>query len=212
MTSGGSSATDSSARPMAARRRTSRGPSTSAFNARALLAAREKRRIGMRAAHLVDGRAGRLRRDRQDRRTVRAVPSGSSRAHVVTAILPIASLLGTRPVQVVAVGGSVRRDELTCVGPVAAATLARYRFDLAVIGAPGSSAQVGHHRADRGRGRGAARGIERTERVIVIADGSKVGAATPIVVARPAGPGRPRDGRRRRQSELLDFGSSAWRS
>ena len=126
----------------------------------------------------------------------------------VTASLPIASLLGTRPVEVVALGGSVRRDELTCVGPVAVATLGRYRFDLAVVGAAGSQRALGHHRARRRRGRDPARRPSSgPSGVVVIADGSKIGGAANAVVADadrirtlvtdPSAPGDELDGARR---------------
>jgi DeoR/GlpR family transcriptional regulator of sugar metabolism len=102
---------------------------------------------------------------------------------IVTASLPIASLLGTRPLRVVAVGGSVLRDELSCVGPIAAAALGNYRFDAAVIGAAGVSARWGITELTEEEAAVQRAALERTERVIVIADGSKVGASTPIVVA-----------------------------
>jgi DeoR family transcriptional regulator of aga operon len=85
-------------------------------------------------------------------------------------------------VRVVAVGGSVLRDELSCVGPIAAAALAHYRFDAAVIGAAGISARWGITELTEDEAAVQRAALERTERVIVIADGSKVGAATPIVV------------------------------
>src|SRR6188474_306902 len=101
---------------------------------------------------------------------------------VVTASLPIASLLGTRPLRVMAVGGAVLRDELTCVGPVAIGTLAQYRFDAAVIGAAGISARWGITELTEEEAAVQRAALDRTERVIVIADGSKVGAVTPLVV------------------------------
>ncbi len=67
----------------------------------------------------------------------------------VTASLTTASLLGTRPIRVVAIGGVVLQDELTTVGPTAIAAFGRYRFDLAVIGAAGVLGSLGDHRADR---------------------------------------------------------------
>jgi len=100
----------------------------------------------------------------------------------VTASLPIASLLGTRPVEVVALGGAVRRDELTCVGPAAAATLERYRFDLAVVGAAGLSARWGLTELDDGDAEVQRRAIDRAARLVVIADGSKIGTAANAVV------------------------------
>jgi DeoR/GlpR family transcriptional regulator of sugar metabolism len=153
------------------------------FNARALQHAREKRLIGMRAATLVDDvRLLFVGIGSTTEQFTRYLP-GRSDLTVVTASLPIASLLGTRPVRVVALGGSVLRDELTCVGPITAATLGRYRFDAAVIGAAGLSARWGITELTDDEAEIQRAAIDRAARLIVIVDGSKVGASTPIVVA-----------------------------
>lgn len=154
-----------------------------AFNPRALQRTREKRRIGMRATHLVgDAHVVYVGIGTTAEQFARFLPVRPGLV-VVTASLPTASLLGTRPVEVVALGGTVRRDELTCVGPVAAATLGRFRFDLAVIGAAGLSARWGLTELDDGEAEIQRLAIERAARVVVIADGSKIGAATNAVVA-----------------------------
>src|SRR5438132_9305111 len=112
-----------------------------AFNARALQHAREKRLIGMRTTELLDGaRVVFLGIGTTAEQFARYLPAHSEMT-VVTASLPIASLLGTRPVRTVAIGGSVLRDELSCNGPAAIHDLERYRFDLAVIGAAGLSSR-----------------------------------------------------------------------
>ena len=174
------------------------------FNARALLAAREKRLIGMRAAALVeDARVVFVGIGSTTEQFAQYLPARRD-LMIVTASLPIASLLGTRPVRVVTAGGFVLRDELTCVGPIAAATLAQYRFDAAVIGAAGISARWGITELTEEEAAVQRVALERSERVIVIADGSKVGVATPIVVG-PAqrmttlvtDPSAPRDELRR---------------
>ena len=153
-----------------------------AFNARALQHTREKRRIGMRATRLLgDARVVYVGIGTTAEQFARFLPVAPGLV-VVTASLPTASLLGTRPVDVVALGGAVRRDELTCVGPVAAATLGRFRFDLAVIGAAGLSAKWGLTEVDDGDAEIQRLVIERSARVVVIADGSKVGTATNAVV------------------------------
>ena len=154
-----------------------------AFNARALQHTREKRQIGMRATRLLgDARVVFVGIGTTAEQFARFLPVHPGLI-AVTASLPIASLLGTRPVEVVALGGSVRRDELTCVGPVAAATLGRFRFDLAVIGAAGLSARWGLTELDDAEAEIQRSALERSDRVVVIADGSKVGAATNAVVA-----------------------------
>lgn len=153
-----------------------------AFNARALQHTREKRQIGMRATHLLgDARVVFVGIGTTAEQFARFLPVRPGLV-VVTASLTTASLLGTRPVEVVALGGAVRRDELTCVGPVAAATLSRFRFDLAVIGAAGLSAQWGLTELDDDEAEIQRLAIERSARVVVIADGSKIGTAMNAIV------------------------------
>ena len=154
-----------------------------AFNARALRHTREKRRIGMRATRLLgDARVVFVGIGTTAEQFARFLPARQGLV-AVTASLPIASLLGTRPLDVVTLGGSVRHDELTCVGPVAAATLARFRFDLAVVGAAGLSAHWGLTELDDGEAEIQRIAIERADRLVVIADGSKIGTAANAVVA-----------------------------
>jgi DeoR/GlpR family transcriptional regulator of sugar metabolism len=154
-----------------------------AFNARALRNTREKRRIGMRATQLLgDARVIFVGIGTTAEQFARFLPVRPG-LRVVTASLTTASLLGTRPIDVVVLGGSVRRDDLTAVGPIAAATLARYGFDLAVLGAAGLSARWGLTELDDGEAEIQRLAIERSARVIVIADGSKIGVATNAVVA-----------------------------
>ena len=152
------------------------------FNARALQAAREKRLIGMRAVALVqDVRVLFLGIGSTTEQFAQYLPARADLT-VVTPSLPIASLLGTRALKVVTLGGRVLRDELTCVGPDAVAALARYRFDAAVIGAAGISARWGITELTEEEAAVQRAALAQTDRVVVIADGSKVGAATPIVV------------------------------
>ncbi|HSS36776.1 MAG TPA: DeoR/GlpR family DNA-binding transcription regulator [Patescibacteria group bacterium] len=154
-----------------------------AFNARALQHTREKRRIGMRATRLLgDARVIYVGMGTTAEQFARFLPVRPGLV-AVTASLPIASLLGTRPVEVVALGGSVRRDELTCVGPAAVATLGRYRFDLAVVGAAGVSARWGITEVDDADAEIQRSAIDRADRLVVIADGSKIGGAANAVVA-----------------------------
>jgi DeoR family transcriptional regulator, aga operon transcriptional repressor len=153
-----------------------------AFNARALQHTREKRRIGMRATVLLgDARVLFVGIGTTAEQFARFLPVHPGLV-VVTPSLPTASLLGTRPVDVIALGGNVRRDELTCVGPAAAATLGRFHFDLAIIGAAGLSARWGLTELDDADAEIQRLAIERADRVVVIADGSKIGAACNAVV------------------------------
>jgi len=154
-----------------------------AFNARALQHAREKRLIGMRTTELLDGaRVVFLGIGTTAEQFARYLPHHLEMT-VVTASLPIASLLGTRPVRVVAIGGSVLRDELSCNGPAAIRALERYRFDLAVIGAAGLSARWGITELTDEEAETQRTAIDRADRLIVMADGSKISSATNAVVA-----------------------------
>jgi DeoR/GlpR family transcriptional regulator of sugar metabolism len=153
-----------------------------AFNARALERTREKRLIGMRATSLIAGaRTIFVGIGTTAEQFARYLPA-STDLNVVTASLPTASLLGTRPLRVVALGGRVLRDELTCVGGPALATLERYRFDVAIVGAAGFSARWGLTELNEAEAEVQRAALARSARVVVIADASKIGTATSIVV------------------------------
>ncbi len=153
------------------------------FNARALEHAPEKRMIGMRATELVgSARVLFVGIGTTAEQFARYLPARDDLT-VVTASLPIASLLGTRAVRVVCLGGAILRDELSCIGSAAIRTLSTYRFDLAVIGAAGLSAQWGITELTDEEAEVQRTALERAERVVVIADGSKIGGATSAVVA-----------------------------
>jgi DeoR/GlpR family transcriptional regulator of sugar metabolism len=102
---------------------------------------------------------------------------------VVTGSLPVASLLGTRPVRVVVLGGQVRRDELSVVGPLAWTGLARWRFDVAIVGAAGISARWGITDLESDDAEINRLALEQAAVGVVLADGSKVGRAAPAIVA-----------------------------
>ncbi len=154
-----------------------------AFNARALQHTREKRLIAVRAVSMAENCSmlflGVGTTVEQFARYLHV----RSEMTAVTPSLPIASLLGTRDLRVVALGGTVRRDDLTATGPVAVATLARYRFDVAVIGAAGVSARWGVTELSDEEAEVQRVAITRAERVILLADGSKIGVAASAVVA-----------------------------
>jgi DeoR/GlpR family transcriptional regulator of sugar metabolism len=159
-----------------------------AFNSRALQHAAAKRRIGMAAARLVDGAStlfvGVGTTAEHFARFLAASPS----LMVITASLPIASLLGTRSIRAVVLGGVVQHEELGCSGPVALATIARYHADVAVIGAAGISARGGITELEDDVAETNRMMIERSDSVMLIADGSKLGSITRATVA-PMGNG-----------------------
>ncbi|MGD0122456.1 MAG: DeoR/GlpR family DNA-binding transcription regulator [Candidatus Limnocylindrales bacterium] len=154
-----------------------------AFNSRALANAREKRLIALEAVRRIDdAQMLYLGIGTTAEHFARYLPARTDLT-VVTGSLPIASMLGTRPSRAVILGGSVRRDELSCVGPVARAALERYRFDLAVLGTAGLTARWGLTDLNDEEAEIHRLAIERSGRLMVIADGSKLGQVTGSVVA-----------------------------
>jgi DeoR family transcriptional regulator, aga operon transcriptional repressor len=155
------------------------------FNARALEHAAEKRLIGMRAAEELAGPSvlfvGVGTTTEQFSLFLHPAPG----LQVITGSLPVASLLGSRPVHVIALGGAVREEELSCVGPIATATIARYRADVAVLGAAGVSAQCGVTEFDDDVAEVNRAAISHSSRLVVLADASKIGVDARAVVAPP---------------------------
>ena len=154
-----------------------------AFNARALTNAREKRLVALEAVGFIgDAQMLYVGIGTTAEHFARYLPPRTDLT-VVTGSLPIASMLGTRPARAVVLGGSVRHDELSCVGPVARASLERYRFDLAVLGTAGLTARWGLTDLNDEEAEIHRLAIERSARLMVIADGSKLGSVTGSVVA-----------------------------
>jgi DeoR family transcriptional regulator of aga operon len=152
-------------------------------NARTLRHAKEKRLIAKRAAELTVGvRSMFLGIGTTVEHFARLLPARED-LMVVTPSLAVASLLGTRNVRVIIAGGLVRQDELTCIGASAVEAVRRYNTDTAVIGAAGLSARRGVTELDDRDADVIRGGLERTERIIVIADGSKFGAVAMSTVA-----------------------------
>jgi DeoR/GlpR family transcriptional regulator of sugar metabolism len=154
-----------------------------AFNARALEHAAEKRLIGMRAAEEFGGAAVLFVGVGTTAEQFSLFLSPAPELQVITASLPVASLLGSRPVSVVALGGAVREEELACVGPIATASVRRYRTDVAVIGAAGVSARFGVTELDDDIAEVNRAAIEHSARLVVLADGSKIGVDASSIVA-----------------------------
>jgi DeoR family fructose operon transcriptional repressor len=148
------------------------------FNARALENAPAKRVIGMHAAELLaPERTMFIGIGSTTEQFAMFLPSRNELT-VVTGSLPVASLLGTRKGRVVVLGGSVLTDELACIGPVAAATVRRYHADLAVLGAAGVSARHGITELSDEAAEIQRLMVEHSDRLVIIADGSKIGEIT----------------------------------
>jgi DeoR family transcriptional regulator, aga operon transcriptional repressor len=105
----------------------------------------------------------------------RALASRSG-LRVVTNALNIASELAVRSnIELVVCGGSARAESYELVGPLAELTIANINLDIAIIGVDGISPSAGfttHHEVEAHTNRALARAAER---VIVVADSSKVG-------------------------------------
>jgi DeoR/GlpR family transcriptional regulator of sugar metabolism len=154
-----------------------------AVNSRAFQHAREKRLIALAASEVLeDASVVFIGIGTTCEQLAQFIPARPELT-VVTGSLPVASLLGTRPVRVVVLGGQVRRDELSVVGPQAWAGLARWRFDVAVMGAAGITARWGITDLDSDDAEINRLALEQAALGVVIADGSKVGRAAPAIVA-----------------------------
>jgi DeoR family transcriptional regulator of aga operon len=105
----------------------------------------------------------------------RALASRSG-LRVVTNALNIASELAVRAnIELVVCGGSARSESYELVGPLAELTLANINLEVAIIGVDGVSATAGfttHHEVEAHTNRAL---LGAAERVIVVADSSKIG-------------------------------------
>lgn len=102
---------------------------------------------------------------------------------VITPSLVVAGLLGARGVQVIMIGGSVKHGELSCVGAAALDCVQRYNTDVAIIGAAGVSAKQGISDPDDQEAGVIRAALERADRIVVLADGSKFGEVALSTVA-----------------------------
>jgi DeoR/GlpR family transcriptional regulator of sugar metabolism len=153
------------------------------FNARALQNAGAKRLIGMAAAESLQvARTVFIGIGSTTEQFAMFLPARAELT-VITGSIPVASLLGTRKGRVIVLGGSVLTNELACVGPVASATVRRYRAELAVLGAAGLSARDGITELDDEAAEIHRLMIRQSTSLTILADGSKLGQATMAAVA-----------------------------
>jgi DeoR family transcriptional regulator, aga operon transcriptional repressor len=95
---------------------------------------------------------------------------------VVTNALNIAAELAVRPqIRLVVTGGVSRTQSYELVGPIADGALAGLNMAVAVVGVDGISARGGLTTHDEIEAHTNATMIRRADRVIVVADGSKIG-------------------------------------
>lgn len=99
---------------------------------------------------------------------------------VVTNSVNIAALLPTRPgTTVVLTGGQLRQHTQELIGPLAERFLESIRINVAIVGAAGVSATHGLTTNDEAKARSRRAIIAHADQVVVVADGSKVGANSP---------------------------------
>jgi DeoR/GlpR family transcriptional regulator of sugar metabolism len=153
-----------------------------AFNARALQHTGPKRLIGMAAAELVRDAATMFVGIGTTTEQFAQFLPGRRDLTVITGSVPIASLLGTRSPRVVILGGTVRRDELSCIGPVAAATVRRYHADVAVLGAAGLTVRHGVTELNDDEAEIQRLMVEHSDSLVMVADGTKLGFTAPVQV------------------------------
>ena len=157
-----------------------------AFNSRALHYSAEKRLIGARAAQMIEpGQTIFLGEGTTTAQFAQFLPPHPNLLGI-TAALSHASLLCSRGIRVIVAGGKLDPNELGTTGPIAEATIQRFYVDVCVLGAAGLDPEIGvtevdHEVADLHRLM-----MERSRRVVLLADGSKLGFRAPAVVARAA--------------------------
>ncbi len=95
---------------------------------------------------------------------------------IITNALNIASELALRPnLKLIVTGGWARAESYELVGPMADASFSGLNLDLAIVGVDGISAQGGITTHDVVEAHTNRAMIDRARKVIVVADGSKVG-------------------------------------
>ena len=127
------------------------------------------------AARIPDGSAVGMTGGTTTTEVARAL-ADRERLTVVTNSLSIASELAVRPnLRLVVTGGVARTESYELVGPLAEASLAALNLDVVLIGVDGITATAGlttHHEVEAHTNRAL---MSRARRVIVVADGSKIG-------------------------------------
>ncbi len=153
------------------------------FNSRALQFSAQKRLIGAQAAQLIEpGQTLFLGEGTTTSQFAQFLPP-HPHLQVITTSLSHASLLCSRNISVIVVGGKLHADELTMTGPIAEATIQRFYADLCVLGAAGLDPTVGLTEVDYESAALHRLMMERSRHVMVLTDHSKLGFCAPAVVA-----------------------------
>ena len=155
-----------------------------AYEARKLLAGPHKRQIGEAAARLVHDHASVFLTIGTTTEEVARALGGHSGLLVITNNLQIAAELYRNPaMEVVLMGGSVRRGDGGIVGVQAESVIDQFRVDLAVIGTSAINADGTLLDFDVQEVRVQRAIIEHSRRVMLVADSSKFARSAPVQAA-----------------------------
>lgn len=155
-----------------------------AYEARKLLAGPHKRLIGEAAARLIPNHASMFLTIGTTTEEVARAIGGHSGLLVVTNNLQIAADLYRNPgIEVVLMGGSVRRSDGGIMGVQAEAVIAQFRVDLAVIGTSAIDADGNLLDFDIQEVQAQRAIIEHARRVMLVVDSSKFARSAPVQVA-----------------------------
>ncbi|GAA1729283.1 DeoR/GlpR family DNA-binding transcription regulator [Isoptericola hypogeus] len=116
-----------------------------------------------------------------------AAGSGSPVVTVVTNALNIATELAVRPqVKILVVGGVARPQSYELIGPLTAPTLERVWVDIAFLGVDAVDPRRGAMAHHEGEAAVNSELAARAERVVVVADSSKLGASAFAMICDPS--------------------------
>ncbi|MGK5114319.1 DeoR/GlpR family DNA-binding transcription regulator [Geodermatophilus sp. CPCC 205506] len=148
----------------------------------------QKRKIAAAALDLLPGADGSLLLDGGSSTAALAeLLPGDRRLFVATHSVPLAARLSTMPgVSLYVVGGRVRGLTQCAVGEQAISTLADLRVDVAFLGANGITADHGFSTPDEAEASVKRAMIRAGQRVVVLADSSKLGREHLVRFAAPA--------------------------
>lgn len=152
------------------------------FNSRALEFSAQKRLIGSTAAdYIKPGQTIFLGEGTTTAQFAQFLPP-HPRLLVVTASLSHASLLVSRNIKVMVIGGSLHADELCMTGPITELVINRFYADMCVLGAAGIDPDIGITEMDYDVASMHRLMIERSHQVLLLADHSKLNYRAPAVV------------------------------
>jgi DeoR/GlpR family transcriptional regulator of sugar metabolism len=152
------------------------------FNSRALQCATEKRIIGAYASQKIEpGQTIFLSEGTTTAQFAQFLPP-HPHLQVVTASLSHASLLGSRGIHVIVLGGKLHSDELVMTGPLAASGINDFYADVCVLGAAGIDPQIGVTELDHEVAAIHRLMLQRSCHTLLLADHNKMGLRAPAVV------------------------------